>query len=112
MKKEVLFKWSLKFAGCVVLLILFSFEGVAKQIPTVNQIMQTSAYTIANAKVVGSLSTAQAFPAPGSLDYDINNTVALKYDLATDTFFLNKTTLEVKVSVTWWNATSSTPIGT
>lgn len=93
-----------------ILLSFLSLNAMSKQIPTVTQIMKTPSGYGAGSVLVTSSSIAQAFPATGSLDYDIQNTVALKYDLNTDTFFLNKTTLQVKVSVTRWDA-SSTMIG-
>ncbi|MBI3518103.1 MAG: hypothetical protein HY062_01930 [Bacteroidetes bacterium] len=44
-------------------------------------------------------------------DYNIQNTISLKYDLATDTFFLAQADVRVKVTINRWDVTN-TPLPT
>src|SRR5687767_9942494 len=103
MKRKNKPEWKMK-AAALVLFILFFLTGFGKQIPTVNQIMKTPVGYGSGSILVGSSSTALVGSVITAKDYDIQNTVALKYDLNTDTFFLNKTTLKVKVDVKHYNA--------
>ncbi|MBS1652274.1 MAG: hypothetical protein JSU07_09720 [Bacteroidetes bacterium] len=86
--------------------ICFVLNVSAKQIPTVTGIMKTTSY-ISGAVITGQPSADNTIIVPvlpNALDYNIRNNVALKYDLTTDTFFLNPTSLSVKVTVKRWDA--------
>ena len=97
----------------VVLVFLVSHKGHAKQIPTVTGILKTSS-ALSTTVIAGTPSAINTILVPvvaTAKDYNIQNTISLKYDLGTDTFFLAKTDVRVKVTINRWDVTN-TPLPT
>ncbi|MBS1650940.1 MAG: hypothetical protein JSU07_02925 [Bacteroidetes bacterium] len=97
----------------VVLVFLVSHKGHAKQIPTVTGILKTSS-ALSTTVIAGTPSAINTILVPvvaTAKDYNIQNTISLKYDLGTDTFFLAKTDVRVKVTINRWDFTN-TPLPT
>ncbi len=93
-------------AALLLLFTCFAINLTAKQIPTISGIMQTTSYSLSPVYVgsVTATNTVFATAVANTTDYNIQNSVSLKYDLTTDTFFLNKTTLKIEVLVDIYNA--------
>lgn len=105
----------LRLRLCLALLLLFlGFHTVyGKQIPTVVGILKTDPSFFPNV-TVGMPSAINTILVPsiaGTKDYKIQNTISLKYDLNTDTFFLAQTNVRVEVLINRWNA-SNAPLPT
>ena len=97
----------------LVLIFLASFTSYAKQIPTITGILKTSAAlsTTVTAGTPSASNTILVAVVPTAKDYNIQNTISLKYDLATDTFFLAQADVRVKVTINRWDVTN-TPLPT
>ena len=102
---------SFKKIVAVILLHFFtSYSTFARQIPTVTGILKTSATFTSNV-ITGSGSAINIISVPvvaGTLDYNVRNTISLKYDLNTDTFFLTPANIRVKVTIARLNAAGGT----
>jgi hypothetical protein len=102
MKRTFLLKTSSKSFIWLAMCLLLTNVAFAKQIPTVTGLLK-SIPTVTTI-VLGDSVTTSVAAAAGSIDYNIRNTVTLKYDQFTDTFFINPATVEVKMRVRQWDA--------
>lgn len=97
----------------MILIFLASYTSYAKQIPTITGILKTSAVlsTTVTAGTPSASNTIFVPVVPTAKDYNIQNTISLKYDLSTDTFFLAQADVRVKVTINRWDITN-TPLPT
>jgi len=94
----------------MILSLLFISGAYAKQIPTVTGIIKTIPFS---STVTIGMPTASntifvtPLPSTTAQDYNIQNTISLKYDLNTSEFFANNTDVIVKVTVNRWDASNN-----
>lgn len=102
---------SLIFRNIFLALALLICSTVnAKQMPTMVGIMKTDPtfnpnVTVGTPSAFNMISVAG--PTGSEADYNIRNTISLKYDLNTDTFFLNSTKVTVEVAIDLYDASNS-----
>lgn len=78
--------------------MFMSLNYYAKQIPTVTGILKTDPSFYPSVHVWdNNIITVPVVS--GSKDYNVRNTISLKYDLNTDTFFLDQTDVKVQVII-------------
>jgi RHS repeat-associated protein len=91
----------------IFLMLLLSVMTYGKQIPTVVGIMKTGPAFVPNVSIGSSfaMNTIMVPVVPGSTDYDVRNTISLKYDLSSEEFLQNQTDVTVEVQIDRWDAT-------
>ena len=98
--EQIVRKLNLKVGTIALMLLATFFTAYGKQIPTVTGILQNGP-SFSPLVSVSSNTTISTPPLLTSvaLDYDVRNTVSLKYNLNTDTFFLASAVVIVTVTI-------------
>lgn len=92
---------------CLLLLMaVMSSYVFGKQIPTVTGILKTDP-SFSPFVTIGAVNTILVPVVSGTKDYNVRNTVSLKYDLNTDTFFLAPVHVRVRVSINRWDVNNN-----
>ncbi len=107
-------KTGLKKTSVLLLLQLLAYCVMyGKQIPTVTGILKTDPLfsTPVEIGMPSAMNTIFVLAVPGTADYNVQNTISLKYDLNTDTFFLAPTHVRVSLKINLFDA-SGNPIST